>query len=269
MILDPAFDAVDAWRPAELGPAPFWRGHLPFAGFLIALQKPQTVLELGVQNGDSLLAFANAMAAHGPTGGRVIGVDAWEGDVHVGAQADWIHDRVRALTCRFGEAVSLRRAYFADAARDIPDGSIDLLHLDGTHTADAARADLDLYLPKLSARGVVVMHDIAVFRQDFGVWKVWLDAKAGRPHFSFAHSCGHGVLGAGNALDEGVIKFLTLADAERARLRKIFSRLGLLAFLERTAPGDHARVLPIGAIAPPCEVAEDAEFSAALAAGRW
>lgn len=269
MFLDAAFDAIDAFNPAELGTAPFWRGHLPFAGFIVALQKPKVILELGVQNGDSLLAFANALKKYGPPGGKIIGVDAWEGDIHVGKQSSWIYERVRALTESHGERVSLRREYFEDAAKSIADNSVDLLHLDGTHTEEAARADLDLYLSKLSPRGLIIMHDIAVFRQDFGVWRVWLEAKANRPAFSFAHSCGLGVLGIGDTLDGGVKKFLHLEPGERARLRKVFSRLGLLAFHQHTAPGDHARVLPIGDIPPPREAMADEDFAGALATGRW
>lgn len=269
MILDAAFDAIDSFRPAELGTAPFWRGHLPFAGFIVALLRPQTIVELGVQNGDSLFAFANAMETFGPADGRIIGVDAWEGDDHVGAQAEWIYARVASLAARFGEAVSLRRARFDEAAAAIPDGSVDLLHIDGSHGYEAAAADLALYRPKLSARGVVLMHDIAVFRRDFGVWKVWLEACALGPHFSFSHSCGLGVLGAGPDLDAGIRAFLGSGPDERRRIRKIFSRLGRLALLDHTPPADLLRVLPIGTLAPPPETAAHPEFGIAVETARW
>ena len=268
-MIEAAFGAVDCFRAGELGPAPFWRGHLPFAGFIVALQRPNAILELGVQNGDSLFAFANAMATYGPPGGRVIGVDAWAGDPHVGEQADWIYNRVAALAARFGEALTLKRAYFADAVDTIEDGSIDLLHLDGTHTYAQASADLSLYRRKLSPRAIVLMHDIAVFRQDFGVWRLWLEEKAKAPHFSFAHSCGLGVLGAGAQLDDRVAAFIRAGAEERAACRTLFSRLGKLALLEHTPPADLARVLPIGSIPPAADAAQDPEFASALAIGRW
>lgn len=268
-MLGAAFDAIDSYRPGELGTAPFWRGHLPFAGFIAALLRPRIVVELGVQNGDSLFAFANAIKAHGPADARVIGIDAWEGDEHVGAQADWIHARVSALAARFGETVSLHRARFDAAAPGIADGSVDLLHIDGSHGYEAAAADLALYRPKLSPRGVVLMHDIAVFRRDFGVWKVWLEASALGPHFSFAHSCGLGVLGAGANLDPDVLAFLDSGPGERRRIRKVFSRLGRLALLDHTGPADLLRVLPIGTLAPPPEALAHPEFGPAIETARW
>ena len=264
-----AFEAIDLFNPSELGGAPFWRGHLPFAGFLIALMKPRTVVELGVQNGDSLFAFSRAMRKFGPHDGSVIGIDAWEGDIHVGAQGEWIYQRVSSIASIFDGLVKLRRAYFVDALDEFDDGSIDLLHLDGTHTYEAARTDFHQYERKLSPRGVVLMHDIAVFRQDFGVWRAFLELKAGRPNFPFAHSCGLGLIGVGEDLDKDVAEFLTLPDHERRAMRKIFSALGRRAFLEHTSVFDQSRVMPIATLPPPAEAAGDSDFSAALQTGRW
>ena len=165
-MLHAAMSAIDCYRPDLLSEAPFWRGHLAFAGVIVAALRPARVLELGVQHGDSLFTFAEAMRRHGPADGTVTGIDAWQGDAHVGPQEDWVYARIRRRARDFPN-VRLIRARFADAAPEIADASIDLMHLDGGHSEADIRDDLHHFLPKLAPEGIVLMHDITAFCRDF------------------------------------------------------------------------------------------------------
>lgn len=64
-------------------PAP-WAGHIPFASWLVAVQKPETLVELGAYSGISYMAFCQAIKEQGlPT--KAYAVDTWLGDAHAGA----------------------------------------------------------------------------------------------------------------------------------------------------------------------------------------
>ena len=107
---------------------------------------------------------------------------------------------------------------------DFRDGSIDLLHIDGLHTYDAVRNDFESWLPRMSRRGVMLFHDIAERRADFGVWQLWEQLSVRYPSFTFQHGHGLGVLGVGDALPESVLRFLHCSEAEAREIRAFFLR---------------------------------------------
>ncbi|MDO5090207.1 MAG: class I SAM-dependent methyltransferase [Cardiobacteriaceae bacterium] len=195
-----------AWlEPEHLSsPAP-WAGHIPFAAWLMAVMRPRTLVELGVYSGISYLAFCQAAVAHQVTL-RMWGVDTWQGDAHAGS-----YDGERILNTlrerhdeRYGHFSTLLRKTFDEALADIADGSIDLLHIDGLHTYEAVRHDFETWQPKLSERGVVLFHDMAVREGDFGVWRYWEELTQRFPGFAFVHSNGLGVLLVGREVPEAL-----------------------------------------------------------------
>ncbi len=58
----------------------------------------------------------------------------------------------------------LLRAFSLDAAREIPDRSLDFVYIDGNHTQEAVTADLEAWVPKVRRGGLVAGHDYRIFR---------------------------------------------------------------------------------------------------------
>jgi len=117
----------------------------------------------------------------------------------------------------------LIRCTFDQATGLFPSGSVDLLHIDGLHTYEAARHDFETWLPKMSPRGVVLLHGTALRGGDAGVWRLWEEISRNRPHFLFEHGQGLGVLGVGSALPEAVFRFFNDARNDAALVRAYFA----------------------------------------------
>ncbi|MCE9634679.1 MAG: class I SAM-dependent methyltransferase [Planctomycetes bacterium] len=76
------------------------------------------------------------------------------------ADMDQIHDDVaRDIGARPG--VTILRAPSVEAARQVPDASLDWVYIDGDHAYDAVRADLEAWFPKIKPGGLVSGDDYA------------------------------------------------------------------------------------------------------------
>lgn len=229
--LSPALAAMLATRlpvetPAWLDARSAWTTHLPFACWLIAAQRPRSVVELGVHVGVSYCTFAEEMTRQGIEG-WCLGVDTFAGDAHAGHYDGSVLDRLRAHhDPRYAAFSRLMPATFDEAAATVPDGSVDLLHIDGLHTYEAVRHDFETWAPKLSERGIVLFHDTEERGGDFGVWRFWAEVTAGRQHFGFLHGHGLGVLAVGPAQPDAIRPLFDAHAADADTIRAIFAGLG-------------------------------------------
>ncbi|MFK5596792.1 class I SAM-dependent methyltransferase [Methylobacterium sp. HMF5984] len=175
-----------------------WLGHIPFSKWLVGIHQPSITVELGVHNGASLCAMAEAANDVGHAG-AFFGVDHWIGDAHAGSHTIDTYWNLKAyVAARPLDALNLMRMSFDDALPHFDDGSVDLLHIDGLHTYEAVRHDLETWLLKLSRRGIVLFHDIRVLDNNFGVWQLWNEVSQRYPSFDFDHSYGLGVIYVGS-----------------------------------------------------------------------
>jgi hypothetical protein len=219
---DPLF-----WPPSRLGVESAWYGHVPFAHWLAAAIRPRLVVELGTHNGVSFAAFCEAARRLSlPT--RCLAVDMWEGDAHAGYYGETVYRDLSAFTERhYAGIATLRRASFAATLDSVADASIDLLHVDGRHRYDDVREDYESWQPKLSARAVVLFHDVCETRQDFGVHRYWAELTKATPHFTFPHAHGLGVLLAGHDPPQAAALLCALRCTEAAEtLRDRFAWFG-------------------------------------------
>ena len=214
-------------RPLRLVEPTSWAGHIPFAFWLVDRLRPRTIVELGTQSGNSYSAMAQAVLQL-ELDTSCYAVDTWAGDPHTGwygeeVFAEWsaFHDQ------HFGTFSRLVRSTFDDALPNFPDGSIDLLHIDGFHTYEAVRHDFQSWQPKLSTRAVVILHDINVREREFGVWKFWEGLSSEYPSFAFLHGHGLGVVGCGTELPDDLRELFRLAEAnDTFVVRQFFGTLG-------------------------------------------
>jgi hypothetical protein len=178
-------------------PAASWAGHRRFGYDLVRNLRPRRLVELGVCLGTSFFAFCQAVK-DGGLDTELVAVDTWKGDEHTGFYGPGYLEQFNGIwRDRFPRlAVRQVRRPFDEARTEVKDASVDLLHLDGLHTYEAARHDYETWSDCVRDGGVILFHDIAV-RDDgrgFGIYRLWDELKARFPTAEFAHSCGLGVL---------------------------------------------------------------------------
>lgn len=204
-----------------------WWGHGPFAIWLVKTAKPRVIVELGSHYGYSYFAMCQAVQQSGLKT-RCIAVDTWQGDQHAGFYGDKVYQSVAAHNARYAQFSTLLRKRFDEALADVPDGSVDLLHVDGRHFYEDVKEDFESWIPKLSARAVVLFHDTEVEENNFGVKQYWQELRARYDGFSFEHSHGLGVLFFGTESNAAVdlMREHLATPAGLAEVRQVFSSLG-------------------------------------------
>lgn len=203
-----------------------WAEHIPFAMYLISAAKPRRFVELGAYRGVSYCAFCQAVKATGaPT--ECYAVDTWQGDEHAGRLDENVFRELELYhNPLYGEFSRLVKSSFDDALTHFADNSLDLLHIDGFHTFEAVKHDFETWLPKMSARGIILFHDTNVRESDFGVWKFWREVSVSRPHFEFLHGHGLGVLAVGEEIPAGLQNFFAADERETVLIRSFFTQFG-------------------------------------------
>jgi hypothetical protein len=191
-------------RPLRLVEPTSWVAHIPFAFWIVEALAPHTVVELGTMSGNSFAALAQGVQILG-LDAACYAVDTWKGDPHTGFFGEEIFEEWSTFHDRhFGAFSRIVRSTFDEALAKFEDGTVDLLHIDGFHTYDAVRHDFESWLPKLSTRAVVLLHDVNVRERDFGVWQFWDELRGLYPCFEFLHGHGLGVVGVGRELPAAV-----------------------------------------------------------------
>lgn len=131
--------------------------------------QPDTIVEIGVFGGKSLVPMAIALRANGK--GRAYGIDPWSPIESVQGMDEvnrnwWISlDHQRILNgliekiSQFGlqDQISLIRAT-SEGAPIIYD--IDILHIDGNHSEETSYFDITKWVPQVRQGGIVILDDI-------------------------------------------------------------------------------------------------------------
>jgi len=212
--------------PEHLTDVSSWHGLMPLAFVLMDLHRPRVFVELGTHMGDSYCAFCQAVSIlHLST--SCWAVDTWLGDEHAGRYDSSVYDQLKEWhDPHFGRFSRLIRSTFDQALTHFSDGSVDLLHIDGMHTYESVRHDFESWLPKMSTRGLILLHDTNVREGDFGVWRLWEELAARYPAMEFRFSGGLGLIGVGTAIDSSIKEWFSLDIAGRNALEQYFFSLG-------------------------------------------
>jgi hypothetical protein len=212
--------------PRRLAPISAWREHIPFGMFLVDLLRPRTLVELGTHWGNSYCGFCQAVdELRLPT--KCHAIDTWKGDAQSGTYGPEVLADLRAHhDPLYGSFSTLVESTFDDALENFSDGSIDLLHIDGLHTYEVVKHDVEAWWPKLSERGVLLLHDVNTRRRDYGVWKLWEELKTSHQHIDLHHAHGLGVLAVGGQQPEEFRELLDMSAEGFQSLRDLFFLLG-------------------------------------------
>lgn len=234
---DPLKYEIAFHAPRRLSDIAAWHLHIPFAFAMTAMLKPERIVELGTHKGDSYCAFCQAVDEL-RLDAVCRAVDTWQGDEHSGYYGEAVLQELRAYhDPLYGGFSSLMQSRFDDALPHFPEGSIDLLHIDGHHAYDSVRHDFESWLPRMSRRGVVLFHDSSVREREFGVWRLWSELAGRYPGFEFKFGSGLGVLAVGGHIDDEVKAFLDYAKGHESEVSGFFLHLGTRNVLELRAAG--------------------------------
>jgi hypothetical protein len=221
----PAISPASFWVPEYICPSA-WIEHAPFAFWVCEALRPRCFVELGTQFAYSYFAFCQAIDRLG-LGTTAYAIDTWKGDEHTGFYDEGVfrsvathnNDKYAAFSC-------LIRSTFKGALDYFPDGSIDLIHIDGRHFYDDVKEDYTLWRAKLTENAVVLFHDTNVRERDFGVWKFFESLAAQHPSFQFFHGYGLGVLIPGDRVPAPLTPLLEASRETAHQIRAAYAALG-------------------------------------------
>jgi len=194
--------------------------------YLVSILKPGMIVELGTHYGESYNAFCQAVKELG-LNTHCYAIDTWEGDPQSGLYGPEVLDGLSEHNALFYASFSrLIQSTFDQALDHFADGIIDLLHIDGYHVYEAVKHDFESWLPKMSSRGVILLHDINVREGDFGVRRLWDEIKTRYQHFEFIHGHGLGVLALCQVSSGEFQELLDATDEDAVTIRDFFFHLG-------------------------------------------
>jgi len=137
-----------------------------------------SAVDLGVFGGRSLVAMGLAMKyldkKRGPWPGRVIGIDSYsnedcvKGEESAAGKDYWGKLDLQAVRKNAEEAIerlglkeicSLMIMKGTEAVSSFGDGTLDFVHVDGSHSEEESTRDVKLWWPKLRPGGTMLMDD--------------------------------------------------------------------------------------------------------------
>ena len=218
------------FRPTSIRQPNAWVGHMPFAYWLIGKHRPSTFVELGTHTGNSYFSFCQSILENN-IDTKAYAVDTWEGDAHAGFYDGSIFKDVNRTNLIYNSFSTLLRTTFDSALEYFEEESVDLLHIDGLHTYEAAKHDFEMWLPKMSKKGIVLFHDTNVRRDDFGVYRLWSEISKGHTSLEFFHSHGLGILD----LSRDGSSIIPSEEDQKSEFRQFFAGLSqqMLTTFER------------------------------------
>jgi hypothetical protein len=187
-----------------------WIGHAPFLKFLVREQKPRLFVELGVHNGFSYFVGCQSIQEC-QLNSKAFAVDHWLGDSQAGFFDDSVFQGVKTLNQKYSSFSTLLKMSFDEALDQFENSSIDLLHIDGFHSYESAKRDFESWLPKMSSSAIILLHDIHVRRNTFGVYLFWKELKRNYRTIEFVGSHGLGVVFLGEIQDGKIAQLVEIS----------------------------------------------------------
>jgi len=154
-----------------------------FSSLLNRVKKhePETIVEIGSAEGGTLFAWSRAI----DSAQEIVSIDM----SYPGHRKEFFQSFANNVDANlyFLERDSTSPQTANKVTEYIGEGEIDLLFIDGDHSYEGAKADLNLYFPLVNEGGLVAFHDI-VPRDGFGVPKLWSEVSNKYPSEEYIDS---------------------------------------------------------------------------------
>ena len=218
-----------------------WHGHIPFAVDLICAQKPRVIVELGTHYGDSYFTFCQACDEFSVSC-QLYAIDHWNGDEFSGFYNASVYKSVLDFNNEHYSAnSSLIKSKFIDAVNGFQENSIDILHIDGMHDYDSVKSDFLQWFSKVSDNGVILLHDINVYENNFGVYKLWEELKLEFLTLQYEYSYGLGVLFKGKEYDfkPSMLRFYNKSKTNKYREYYMSKSMEIINYTRKNLTNDN------------------------------
>ncbi len=203
-----------------------WSGHRNFAYDLTAWLKPKNITELGSHYGCSAFTFVQA-AKDNKLDSSMYFVDTWQGDDFTKKYDNDVFTVFSRTVEEYysGQNVNMLRMTFDEAREKFEDGSIDLLHIDGSHHYEDVKRDFETWRSKVKDTGIIMLHDVSsdiVLGDIMGSYRYWQELKKEYSYtLEFDFSWGLGVI----FLDPQIYDRFCASGFEAARYQRINNSL--------------------------------------------
>jgi cephalosporin hydroxylase len=138
--------------------------------------RPRALLEIGTFRGGTLFVFSK-LAAEDAT---IISLDYW--------RYTPVYSPVFHSFCRKSQKLHVVRgdsrdpAHFSRIKSHLPNGTLDLLFIDGNHAYEMVKSDFELYSPLVRPGGMIAFHDIITRHPGCNVPQFWTEIKDRHRH---------------------------------------------------------------------------------------
>jgi hypothetical protein len=202
---DQYLSRIDQFLPSA------WVGHAPFLKFLIRELKPNLFVELGVHNGFSYFIGCQSIQECSLST-KAFAVDHWLGDSQAGYFDEKVFQDVLTLNRRYSGFSHLLKMSFEEALDKFEDSSIDLLHIDGFHSYESVKRDFESWLRKMSPNAIILLHDIHVRIETYGVHLFWKELKKIYNTIEFVGSHGLGLVFLGEIPEGKIAQLVEISE---------------------------------------------------------
>ena len=218
-------DPIIYLHPSKIYPSPF-NSHLPFKNWFIKNIKPRLYVELGAR-GSSFFSVCEIIKTF-KIDSKCVAVDTWMGGGNQNNLdgEEFIFERFVNDFLQYDQIADFVRKTFLDAVNGFSNESIDLLQILDCQNYQEVKQIFDNYLPKISKRGVILLHGINDYSMQMGVNLVWQDIKSNYLTIKFDHGLGLGLVLVGKDVDPELIELSKVQDKDLYVLKNLFQLLG-------------------------------------------
>ncbi len=197
-----------------------WVLHTPFAFYLIEKIKPNVFVEIGTINGNSYFSFCQAIQDLN------VKTKCYAISTLDVSKDNELTSRVKAINKKeFDKFSTIQHLSSGIALNYHSDKSIDLLHIDNIDSYDLIKECFLSWLPKMSPKGVILIHNTNDKEHDKGVWLFFEEIKKNYPVFEFIFGKGLGVVCVGKNVDFRFVELVNEAN-HSLFIADFFEKLG-------------------------------------------